>query len=87
MSNNTVIDDNNVDTIQTNSVAQSSVNNTSTNTSTDTGTTTGTSNRTLSDSEVVNNNSPDTGEDSGKRGVKVNGGEAGKLPDWMDGDY
>ena len=27
-------------------------------------------------------------EDNGKKsGIKVNGGEAGKLPDWMQGDY
>ena len=85
--NTTTIDSSNTDSTQISRATQSSVNNTSTNTSTDTGTTTGTSNRTLSDSGAVNNNSPDTGEDSGKRGVKVNGGEAGKLPDWMDGDY
>ena len=101
--NNTVTDDNNVNTIQTNSVTQSSVNNTSTNISTDTGTTIRTSNRSLSDTgnnvdnsnntniaadnEAINNNSLDTEKKSGKRGIKVNGGEAGKLPDWMKGDY
>ena len=102
--NNTVTDDNNnVNTIQTNSVTQSSVNNTSTNISTDTGTTIRTSNRSLSDTGnnvdnsnntniaadngAVNNNSLDTEKKSGKRGIKVNGGEAGKLPDWMKRDY
>lgn len=35
----------------------------------------------------IENTSPDV-EDSGKKsGLKVNGGEAGKLPDWMQGDY
>ena len=37
--------------------------------------------------DTTSNTSSNTGDGSEKRGIKVNGGEAGKLPDWMEGDY
>ena len=65
----------NIDT--TNNVSESSPNTPNT-TSTDT----------ITSSENGNNvATTDTGDSSEKRGIKVNGGAAGKLPDWMDGDY
>ena len=39
------------------------------------------------DASSENTTTTDIGDSSGKRGIKVNGGEAGKLPDWMEGDY
>jgi len=35
----------------------------------------------------IENTSPDVENNGKKSGLKVNGGEAGKLPDWMQGDY
>lgn len=35
----------------------------------------------------IENTSPDVEDNGKKSGLKVNGGEAGKLPDWMQGDY
>lgn len=35
----------------------------------------------------IENTSPDVEDNAKKSGIKVNGGEAGKLPDWMQGDY
>jgi len=66
----------NTNTDTTNNVSESSTNTPST-TSTDTSTS----------SENGENVTTDTGNSSKKRGIKVNGGESGKIPDWMDGDY
>lgn len=46
-------------------------------------TTTTTTNTTSS----IENTSSDVENNGKKSGLKVNGGEAGKLPDWMQGDY
>ena len=48
-----------------------------------------TPNTTSTDTNTSSDNitTTDTGDSPEKRGIKVNGGEAGKLPDWMDGDY
>ena len=35
----------------------------------------------------IENTSPNVEDNGKKSGLKVNGGEAGKLPDWMQGDY
>ncbi|MEJ6469929.1 type IV secretion system protein [Fusobacterium nucleatum] len=37
--------------------------------------------------DTTSNISSDTGNGAEKRGLKVNGGEAGKLPEWMKDDY
>ena len=67
----------NTNTDTTNNVSKSSTNTPNT-TSTDT----------ITSSENGDNvTTTDTGDNSKKRGIKVNGREAGKLPDWMDGDY
>ena len=42
---------------------------------------------TANNTDTTSNTSSNTGDGSEKRGIKVNGGEAGKLPDWMEGDY
>ena len=67
----------NTNTDTTNNVSESSTNIPNT-TSTDTSTS-------LENGDNVT--TTDTGDSIEKRGIKVNGGEAGKLPDWMDGDY
>ena len=67
----------NTNTDTTNNVSESSTNTLNT-TSTDTST---------SSENEDNVTTTDTGDSTEKRGIKVNGGEAGKLPDWMDGDY
>ena len=75
----------------TNSVSDntSATSGTSNSTSPDTVNNIGNSNNTISTANTssANSDSADTGDGSGKRGIKVNGGEAGKLPDWMQGDY
>ncbi len=75
----------------TNSVSDntSATTGTSNSTSPDTVNNIGNSNNTISTANTssANSDSADTGDGSGKRGIKVNGGEAGKLPDWMQGDY
>lgn len=85
---------NNVNTSNTgNDTTSSSVSNTSTNTNSvsdnNTGNNIDNSNNTNStvDASSENTTTTDIGDSSGKRGIKVNGGEAGKLPDWMEGDY
>jgi hypothetical protein fuD12_02939 len=85
---------NNVNTSTTgNDTTASSVSNTSTNTNSvsdnNTGNNIDNSNNTNStvDASSENTTTTDIGDSSGKRGIKVNGGEAGKLPDWMEGDY
>lgn len=76
-----------------NDTTSSSVSNTSTNTNSvsdnNTGNNIDNSNNTNStvDASSENTTTTDIGDSSGKRGIKVNGGEAGKLPDWMEGDY
>ena len=76
-----------------NDTTASSVSNTSTNTNSvsdnNTGNNIDNSNNTNSrvDASSENTTTTDIGDSSGKRGIKVNGGEAGKLPDWMEGDY
>ena len=96
----TTIDSSNSNSTQTSGATQSSANdvssgtnsvnnvNTSTNTS-NTGNNIDNSNNTNStvDASSENTTTTDIGDSSGKRGIKVNGGEAGKLPDWMEGDY
>ena len=42
---------------------------------------------TANNTDTTSNTSSNTGDGSEKRGIKVNGAEAGKLPDWMEGDY
>ena len=75
----------------TNSVSDntSATTGTSNSTSPDTVNNIGNFNNTISTANTssANSDSADTGDGSGKRGIKVNGGEAGKLPDWMQGDY
>ena len=85
---------NNVNTSTTgNDTTASSVSNTSTNSNSvsdnNTGNNIDNSNNTNStvDASSENTTTTDIGDSSGKRGIKVNGGEAGKLPDWMEGDY
>ena len=85
---------NNVNTSTTgNDTTASSVSNTSTNTNSvsdnNTGNNIDNSNNTnlTVDASSENTTTTDIGDSSGKRGIKVNGGEAGKLPDWMEGDY
>ena len=85
---------NNINTSTTgNDTTASSVSNTSTNTNSvsdnNTGNNIDNSNNTNStvDASSENTTTTDIGDSSGKRGIKVNGGEAGKLPDWMEGDY
>ena len=85
---------NNVNTSTTgNDTTASSVSNISTNTNSvsdnNTGNNIDNSNNTNStvDASSENTTTTDIGDSSGKRGIKVNGGEAGKLPDWMEGDY
>lgn len=85
---------NNVNTSTTgNDTTASSVSNISTNTNSvsdnNTGNNRDNSNNTNStvDASSENTTTTDIGDSSGKRGIKVNGGEAGKLPDWMEGDY
>ena len=85
---------NNVNTSTTgNDTTASSVSNTSTNTNSvsdnNTGNNIDNSNNTNStvDASSENTTTTDIGDSSVKRGIKVNGGEAGKLPDWMEGDY
>lgn len=85
---------NNVNASNTgNDTTASSVSNTSTNTNSvsdnNTGNNIDNSNNTNSrvDASSENTTTTDIGDSSGKRGIKVNGGEAGKLPDWMEGDY
>ena len=76
-----------------NDTTSSSVSNTSTNTNSvsdnNTGNNIDNSNNTNStvDASSENTTTTDIGDSSVKRGIKVNGGEAGKLPDWMEGDY
>ena len=76
-----------------NDTTSSSVSNTSTNTNSvsdnNTANNIDNSNNTNStvDASSENTTTTDIGDSSGKRGIKVNGGEAGKLPDWMEGDY
>lgn len=76
-----------------NDTTASSASNTSTNTNSvsdnNTGNNIDNSNNTNStvDASSENTTTTDIGDSSGKRGIKVNGGEAGKLPDWMEGDY
>ena len=42
---------------------------------------------TANNTDTTSNTSSNTGDGSEKRGIRVNGGEAGKIPDWMQGDY
>ena len=44
-------------------------------------------NNTTTTTNTTKNTSSDVEDNSKKSGIKVNGGEAGKLPDWMQGDY
>ena len=37
--------------------------------------------------KTIENTTSDVEDNAKKSGIKVNGGEAGKLPDWMQGDY
>lgn len=98
--NTTTIHSSNADSTQTSRATQSSANDISTDTNSvnNISTATNTSNiknngdssnntNSIVDTSSENATTTDTGDSSGKRGVKVNGGEAGKLPDWMDGDY
>jgi len=91
--NTTTIDSGNSSSTQTSGATSSSVSNTSTNTNSvsdnNTGNNIDNSNNTNStvDASSENTTTTDIGDSSGKRGIKVNGGEAGKLPDWMEGDY
>ena len=98
--NTTTIHSSNADSTQTSRATQSSANDISTDTNSvnNISTATNTSNiknngdssnntNSIVDASSENATTTDTGDSSGKRGVKVNGGEAGKLPDWMDGDY
>ena len=94
--NNATTDDNsNMDSTQATGTAQSSTTNTDTSTATnvsnstssDSGNNVDNSNSTNSSINTSSTTSSDTGSNSEKSGIKVNGGEAGKLPDWMQGDY
>lgn len=90
----------NTSTTQTTDNAQSAGSNTLANTnsaevtsnaiSQDTGNNVGNSNNDTTstvNTNTTSNTSSDTGDSSGKRGVKVNGGEAGRIPEWMKDDY
>lgn len=91
----TTVDNSNIDSTQATGTAQSSATNTDTSTvtnvsnstSSDSGNNVDNSNNTNSSTNTSLTTSSDTGSNSEKRGIKVNGGEAGKLPDWMEGDY
>jgi hypothetical protein fuD12_02939 len=91
----TTTDNSNIDSTQATGTAQSSATNTDTSTvtnvsnstSSDSGNNVDNSNNTNSLTNTSSTTSSDTGSNSEKRGIKVNGGEAGKLPDWMEGDY
>ena len=91
----TTTDNSNIDSTQATGTAQSSATNTDTSTvtnvsnstSSDSGNNVDNSNNTNSSTNTSSTTSSDTGSNSEKRGIKVNGGEAGKLPDWMEGDY
>ena len=93
--NVTTADNSNMDSTQATGTAQSSTTNTDTSTATnvsnstssDSGNNVDNSNNTNSSTNTSSTTSSDTGSNSEKRGIKVNGGEAGKLPDWMEGDY
>ena len=91
----TTTDNSNIDSTQATGTAQSNatnmdtstVTNVSNSTSSDSGNNVDNSNNTNSSTNTSSTISSDTGSNSEKRGIKVNGGEAGKLPDWMEGDY
>ena len=91
----TTTDNSNIDSTQATGTTQSSATNTDTSTvtnvsnstSSDSGNNVDNSNNTNSLTNTSSTTSSDTGSNSEKRGIKVNGGEAGKLPDWMEGDY
>lgn len=91
----TTVDNSNIDSTQATGTAQSNatnmdtstVTNVSNSTSSDSGNNVDNSNNTNSSTNTSSTTSSDTGSNSEKRGIKVNGGEAGKLPDWMEGDY
>ena len=93
--NATTADNSNMDSTQATGTAQSSTTNTDTSTATnvsnstssDSGNNVDNSNSTNSSINTSSTTSSDTGSNSEKSGIKVNGGEAGKLPDWMQGDY
>ena len=87
-SSNTSVNSSNMSNGQINDTTTSSVSDISTNTNS-VSDNTGNSNNTNSTANTnsTNSDSANTGDSSGKRGIKVNGGEAGKLPDWMQGDY
>lgn len=42
---------------------------------------------TTNTTSTIENTTSDVEDNAKKSGIKVNGGEAGKLPDWMQGDY
>lgn len=91
----TTVDNSNIDSTQATGTAQSNASNMDTSTATnvsnstssDSGNNIDNSNNTNSSTNTSSTTSSDTGSNSEKRGIKVNGGEAGKLPDWMEGDY
>ena len=93
--NDTTTDNSNIDSTQATGTAQSNASNMDTSTATnvsnstssDSGNNIDNSNNTNSSTNTSSTTSSDTGSNSEKRGIKVNGGEAGKLPDWMEGDY
>ena len=87
-SSNTSVNSSNMSNSQINDTTTSNVSDTSTNTNS-VSDNIGNSNNTNSTANTnsANSDSANTGDGSGKRGIKVNGGEAGKLPDWMQGDY
>ncbi len=93
--NDTTTDNSNIDSTQATGTAQSNASNMDTSTATnvsnstssDSGNNVDNSNNTNSSTNTSSTTSSDTGSNSEKRGIKVNGGEAGKLPDWMEGDY
>nr|WP_310788242.1 type IV secretion system protein [Fusobacterium nucleatum] len=93
--NATTADNSNIDSTQATGTAQSSATNTDTGTvtnvpnsnSSDSGNNVDNSNSTNSSINTSSTTSSDTGSNSEKSGIKVNGGEKGKLPDWMEGDY
>ena len=87
-SSNTSVNSSNMSNSQINDTTTSNVSDTSTNTNS-VSDNIGNSNNTNStvNTNSANSDSANTGDGSGKRGIKVNGGEAGKLPDWMQGDY
>ena len=87
-SSNTSVNSSNMSNSQINDTTTSNVSDTSTNTNS-VSDNIGNSNNTNSTANTnsANSDSANTGDGLGKRGIKVNGGEAGKLPDWMQGDY